>query len=165
MFWNQNKILICVFVLLTNFTVYSFFDQSEEEKKELTARVSSELIKQAQSQSVIKLRQPAAIGKVTKNKDNKVKIFCDANPLKLSSDKSLLMLEISSCRELYGSKKNQLWVKNISNGFKAQIFRTSSDSFRTDFLQLNPGLNNIEIQGILKDGQKIVQTLEIQSGS
>lgn len=150
---------------MTSFTAYSFFDQSDEERKELTARVSSELVKSAQGQTAIKLRQPAAVEKTVKNKNSKVKIFCDSNPLKLNSDKSLLMLEITSCRELYGSKKNQLWVRNISNGFKAQIFRTSRDSFRTDFLQLNPGANKIEIQGILKDGQKIVQTLEIQSGS
>ena len=164
-FWKQHKILICFFVLLTNFTVYSFFDQSEEEKKELTARVSSELIKNSQGQTATKLRQPAAVEKNAKNKNGKVKIFCDAGPLKLASEKSLLMLEITSCRALYGSKKNQLWIKNNSNGFKGQVFRTSADSFRTDFLQLNPGLNTIEIQGVLKDGQKLVQTLEIQSGS
>lgn len=160
-FWNQNKILVCFFVLLTGITVYSFFDQSEEEKKELTAKVSAELIKNAQTKVE---RQPAAVAeRPVQNNTRKIKVFCDPVELKVRSEKSLLMLEVSSCKELNG--KHQLWVKNISNGFKAQVFKISGQNFRTDFLQLNDGVNKIEIEGILKDGQKIVQTLEIQSGS
>lgn len=161
-FWNQNKILVCFFVLLTGITVYSFFDQSDEEKKELTAKVSAELIKNAQAKVD---RQPASMAeKPIKTNTRKIKVFCSpATDLKVRSEKSLLMLEVSTCKELSG--KHQLWVKNISNGFKAQVFKISGQNFRTDFLQLNDGLNKIEIEGILKDGQKIVQTLEIQSGS
>lgn len=159
-FWNQNKILICVFAFLTAVTVYGLFDQSEEEQKELTAKVSAELVKNAKT---IVSRQPASVdnSKPTKN-SVKVKLFCGPSAMKLNFGKSLLMLEVSTCQKLFG--KHQLWVRNKSNGFKAQVFKTSDQNFKTDFLQLNKGSNIIEVEGILKDGQKITQTLEIQSG-
>lgn len=160
-FWNQNKILIGFFLLLTAVTVYGFFDQSEIEQKELTAKVSAELLKNAQGSSTRTLASVQEKPAVTTAK--KIKVFCDSSPIKMNSDKSLLMLEVSSCRELYG--KHQIWIKNVTNGFKAQVFKTGDLKFKTDFMQLTSGSNKIEIEGILKDGQKVVQTLEIQSGS
>ena len=93
----------------------------------------------------------------------KVQIFCDSQILKLNSEKNLVMLELASCLTL--QVKHQLWVKNETNGFKAQIFKVEAEKFKTDFIQLNKGMNKVSLEGILKDGQKIVQTLEILSGS
>lgn len=93
----------------------------------------------------------------------KLQIFCDTENLKLNSAENLVMLELSSCLAL--QDKQQLWLKNLTNGFKAQIFKISSEKFKTDFIQLNKGMNKVLLEGILKDGQKIVQTLEILSGS
>jgi len=151
-------------MLLTCVTLFSLFDQSDEEKKEMTARLTSELVKNTKTQTVT-LRKPASIDSRKIQTDSlKVKIFCDKHSPQIFSQKSLVMLELGSCKELYGTKR-QLWVKNISNGFKAQVFKTKEQIFRTDFLQLNSGSNKIEVQGVLKDGQMVTETLEIQSGS
>jgi hypothetical protein len=160
-FWTQNKILIVFFICLTAATAYSFFDQSDEDQKALTAQVTAELQKNAQKNSV---RSPAAVDiKKIKPQSQKIKVFCDSKDLHFHFDQSLVMLEVNSCQKLQG--KHQIWIRNLSNGFKAQVFKLSDQNFKTDFLQLQSGINKIEIEGILKDGQKIVQKLEIQSGS
>ncbi len=90
-------------------------------------------------------------------------IFCDQKDLNIKSENHLLMLELTSCSGL--KEKHQLWVTNESNGFKAQVFKLSTKRFKTDFIQLNSGTNKIQIEGVLKDGQKITQTLYIESAS
>lgn len=160
-FWNQNKILVVFFLLLTAITVYSYVDQGDDEKKELASIL---LVPTNKPEQNFRDRKPASISeKQLLEKRNQIKVFCDPSNLKLKSDKTLLMLEVSSCPIL--KEKHPLWVKNVSNGFKAQIFKVSDQNYRTDFIQLNPGVNEIKIEGILKDGQNIVQTLEIVSGS
>jgi hypothetical protein len=160
-FWIKNKILIGFFVCLTAATSYSFFDQSDEDQKALTAKITAELQKNAQQNAA---RSPASIDTTKiKPQSQKLKVFCDNKDLHFHFERSLVMLEVNSCQKLQG--KHQIWIRNLSNGFKAQVFKISEQNFKTDFLQLNNGVNKIEIEGILKDGQKIVQKLEIQSGS
>ncbi|MFZ3228794.1 MAG: hypothetical protein WA160_01220 [Pseudobdellovibrio sp.] len=147
--------------MLTAITVYSYVDQGDDEKKELASIL---LVPTNKPEQNFRDRKPASISeKQLLEKRNQIKVFCDPSNLKLKSDKTLLMLEVSSCPIL--KEKHPLWVKNVSNGFKAQIFKVSDQNYRTDFIQLNPGVNEIKIEGILKDGQNIVQTLEIVSGS
>ena len=165
LFWQQNKLIICFFILLSAATVISFVDNSVENQPKVLAKILAEPAGFQNFVQENKLRTPASEPKNTKSKEQKMGmvIFCNPKSLHFKSENHLLMLELTSCAEL--KEKNQLWIKNETNGFKAQVFKLNSKKFRTDFIQLNAGLNNVTVEGVLKDGQKIVQTLEIQSGS
>ncbi len=174
LFWLQNKIIILFFFFLTGLTAFSLVqEESLAKTKSLNEILTESPVKKRTPDELFNERLPAAVEAATndstpslekKSQDQlKVQIFCDSENLKLKSAKYLVMLELSSCIPL--QEKHQLWVKNETNGFKAQIFKTESEKFKTDFIQLNKGMNKVILEGILKDGQKIVQTLEILSGS
>ncbi len=156
LFWLKNKTIIIFFIFLTGLTLQSFVDDQPHAPQPVTNN-----------------RLPAAVDEnlehATKAVDKesqqkiKVQIFCEPRNLKMQSLKYLVMLELSSCVPL--QEKHQLWIKNETNGFKAQIFKIESAKFKTDFIQLNKGTNKLLLEAILKDGQKVVQTLEILTGS
>ena len=161
---------------MTATTVASFFESLHEEKSKLLAEMISQSHEVKNSDKKTFKRSPASEKQKTviqqetsdlklPNQQQKVPIviFCDAKSLHLDSSSQLLMLEITACLNL--KEKNQLWIKNETNGFKAQIFTLGAKKFKTDFIQLNPGLNKLSLLGVLKDGQKVEQTLEILSGS
>lgn len=174
LFWLQNKTIILFFLFLTGLTAFSLVDQQEPVKSKSLNEILAESTKKDRSpEALFNERSPAAIESVPKNvstnmkkksqQQMKIQIFCDSENLKLNSVKYLVMLELTSCLAL--QDKHQLWIKNETNGFKAQIFKIEAEKFKTDFIQLNKGVNKVLLEGILKDGQKIVQTLEILSGS
>ena len=156
-------------------TAFSLVDQQPEERPKSLTQILAEPIDRSRLASTrFNNRLPAAV--VQKNAESEtsdvetkaqqkilIKMFCGEEKLKLNSKKQLMMLELSSCVEL--KDKHQLWVKNETNGFRAQIFKIDRLKFKTDFLQLNKGFNKVSLEGVLKDGQKIVQTLEVLSGS
>ena len=161
---------------MTAITGASFLDSIHEEKSKPLAEIISEPSKRIISSEKLAERSPASTSEKTvvqqqfelQKKSNPqqkmtLTIFCDAKSLHLDSPTQLLVLELTSCSNL--KEKNQLWIKNETNGFKAQIFTISAKKFKTDFIQLNHGLNKLSLLGVLKDGQKVEQTLEILSGS
>ena len=175
LFWQENKILVISFILMTFITFISFYDSATEEKAKPLAEIISEPRAEIGSNEKTRERNPASVVEKTviqqqagsqKTVDSKQKmalsIFCDAKSLRLDSSSQLMTLELTSCASL--KEKDQLWIKNETNGFKAQIFTISSKKFKTDFIQLNHGINKLSLLGVLKDGQKVEQTLEILSG-
>ena len=166
--------MILFFLFLTGMTAFSLVQEENVAKtKSLNEIIAESAKKKPSPDELFNERSPATVdatlSEVTSNLKNKsqdklkVQIFCGSGNLKLNSAKYLVMLELSSCLAL--QDKHQLWVKNETNGFKAQIFKIESEKFKTDFIQLNKGMNKVLLEGVLKDGQKIVQTLEILSGS
>ncbi len=158
--------LIVFFILLTALTAFSITDSTIEEVPKPLAQILEEppISKIAKTEN--NSREPASTSEVKSQVSDQsaaLVIFCDPKSLNFKSAAQLLILELTSCLEL--KEKHQLWVKNETNGFKAQIFKMTPKKFKTDFIQLNVGTNKIVLEGVLKDGQKIVQTLEILSGS
>lgn len=174
LFWLQNKIIILFFLGLTGLTAFSFVQEEGLAKtKSLNEIIAETSEKKRSPDELFNERLPATVDAAAsvsttslkkKSQDQlKVQIFCGPGNLKVNSAKYLVMLQLSSCLAL--QEKHQLWVKNETNGFKAQIFKVEAEKFKTDFIQLNKGMNKVLLEGVLKDGQKIVQTLEILSGS
>lgn len=109
-------------------------------------------------------RMPAATNNM-KNEMVKADVFCgnsEQNRFKKVAQ-PLVMLNLNVCATLKSAR--HIWIKNQTNGFKAQVFKMSEKNFRTDFIQLSLGTNKLLIESVLKDGQKRVQSLEIISGS
>lgn len=77
--------------------------------------------------------------------------------------KSMVMLNFKLCKQ--AKVIESIAIKNETNGFRAQIFKSPDAKFKTDYIQLNSGPNKIIVEVILKDGQKNVDSLEILSGS
>ena len=83
-----------------------------------------------------------------------------------SVGRRLVMLDFKLCPELESlAQKESFKLENTSNGFKAQIFRIDRNNFKTDYIQLNEGLNKLSFEVVLKDGQKRIESLDILSGS
>ena len=146
--------------------VSSFIDSSQnEEPAKPLAKILAEPAQPQAFEPGIQSRQPASVKINSLSKDQKLAfvLFCDSKNLRSEVKAQLLMLELTSCHDL--KDKHQLWIKNETNGFKAQVFRLTAKKFKTDFIQLSSGKNIISIDGVLKDGQNLKQTLEILSGS
>lgn len=75
----------------------------------------------------------------------------------------LVMLNFRLCQQTKGVQ--EVFLENQSNGFRAQIFRMEDQSFKTDYIQLNEGMNRLKLHVVLKDGQKREESLEILSDS
>lgn len=71
-----------------------------------------------------------------------------------------VIIKLNSCASL---EKNQTLVKlkNKTNGYDAQIFKTANSALNSDFIQLDKGINELEFELSLNDGQKTVQRLKI----
>lgn len=153
-------------------TAVSFIDDKPEEKTKSLTQILAEPVESKRSPAErFNDRSPAATESsasgVTSDRKLqqklKLSIFCNPESLKAAFKTHLAALELSSCVEL--KEKHQLWVRNDTNGFRAHVFNVERGKFKTDFIQLKHGNNKIVLEGILKDGQKIVQTLDIISGS
>ncbi len=171
-FWQQNKTIILFFILLSGVTALSFIDDKPEEKTKSLTQILAEPVESKRSPAErFNDRSPAATESsasgvaVDRKPQQKIKlsIFCNPESLKSAFKTHLASLELSSCVEL--KEKHQLWVRNETNGFRAHVFNVERGKFKTDFIQLKQGNNKIVLEGILKDGQRVVQTLDIISGS
>ncbi len=166
-FLNETKIIIIFFVVLTASTVLSLFEIAPEKAVSLSpqemVRSNSSLTSTGQSMAQLK-RAPAGIDPHVDGLIQ-VDVNCEkTQPARFKkTNENLVMLSLNICDPLKTEK--HIWIKNESNGFKAQTFKTSEKNFKTDFIQLNNGTNKLSIESILKDGQKRVQSLEIISGS
>jgi hypothetical protein len=168
-FLKQSKFILLLFVVMTVATIFSYLDFESE--KNTGSRSAEEIVKATEVKGPLailvdkkKLRTPAGLN--TERKEAlKVDIFCaGSNRVRIKKvPQSLVMLDLNICETL--KSERHIWVKNTTNGFKAQIFKTGNQSFRTDFIQLNSGNNSVVIESVLKDGQKRTQSLEILSGS
>jgi hypothetical protein len=99
------------------------------------------------------------------NETLKVDVYCkNTGPARFrKTSENMVMLNLNICEEIKSLR--HIWIKNETNGFKAQVFKTVGKNYRTDFIQMSNGTNKLSIESILKDGQKRVQSLEIISGS
>ena len=77
--------------------------------------------------------------------------------------KNLVMLNFRLCKDQ--KKIATLSLINKTNGFKAQIFQPDLESYKTDYIQLSEGSNNIVVEVVLKDGQISRESLVILTGS
>lgn len=174
---HELKLLLLFFLVLTAVTVLSYLDFSTE-KTVVIGRSIASVEKQLGEGGGVPVAPVMAVSPQSslphptkKNESNVIKanIFCpDETPLfrhsilSKKSKQSLVMLNLNVCEDLKSSR--HIWIKNQTNGFKAQVFKMGDKSYRTDFIQLNSGINKMSVEAVLKDGQKRVQALQITSG-
>lgn len=168
-FLKESKFILLLFAVMTVATVLSYVDFETE--RTLGSRSAEEIVKATELKGPLAIltnekrpRTPAAL-EAERKEALKVDIFClGAGKARFKkAPQSLVMLDLNICETL--KSERHIWVKNTTNGFKAQVFKTGTQSFRTDFIQLNSGNNSVIIELVLKDGQKRTQSLEILSGS
>lgn len=171
-FFSEFKFIILFFVLLTGVTVYSFVESETHHPVHTTSNLETIYSKNTASvqQNEAPSRQLASVERFPENQQTVLaKTFLCAEKSKATSAQHIrdhmVMINFDLCqRQLHQSAK-ELHLENQSNGFKAQIFKVEGGSYKTDFIQLNPGLNKLKLEVVLKDGQKLVESLEILSGS
>ncbi|MEK6628542.1 MAG: hypothetical protein AABY53_07940 [Bdellovibrionota bacterium] len=170
--YREIKYNVIFFVLLTLFTVFSIIDLESEQKPTLKSlqNINDELIGDKSNQ----LRRPASSSVLSNNDQNNVvaplfinkEFFCKRAENRAQVNKvfkNLVMVNFNLC--LDEKLIDSITFKNISNRFGAQIFKIEGNNFKTDYIQLNSGVNRLKIEVILKDGQKLQESLEILSGS
>ena len=160
-FLRETKFALWFFVALTAITIFSM-TESESESSQPTS--PAELIKiSAPVVSFIPTNRMPASSNEAKNEILNFRVNCEEEKKpSLSAMQSLVMLNLNLCHEV---QPTGVSITNMTNGFKAQLFKLTAKNYRTDFIQLNKGTNILVIESVLKDGQKKVQTLEILSGS
>lgn len=158
-FLKEAKLILLFFVVLTAASIFSNLD--------FEVKTNNSSIVSPKFNVIVKPnldRAPAA----TNEKESltlEKQFFCNSAP-KTEQDKvskRMVMLNFKICHEAKNIR--DVLIKNESNGFKAQIFSLESNKFKTDYIQLNEGVNKLKLEAVLKDGQKIVESLEILSGS
>lgn len=157
-FFKETKIVALFLVLLTAVTIFSYVDVVAETRVSSLDNIRTDIIKV----NPRLVRAPANAGQVESLSLTK-DFFCGSA---LSSEKvsqHMVMINFKLCDS--EKKFEDVSFVNESNGFKAQIFKLEDGNYKTDYIQLNKGTNKLNIEVILKDGQKRIESLEIVSGS
>lgn len=160
-FRKEAQLILMFFVFLSVFTIYSNIGMDPEPVLSNSLNFNPP---EALNLRPKLFREPASIPEISApilTKD----FFCGPQA-KLSQDhvgKSLVMISFRLCPKL--NLIQNMVLENQSNGFKAQIFKLEKNQFKTDFIQLNNGINYLKLEVVLKDGQKLQESLEILSGS
>lgn len=162
-FFKEAKIILVFFAVLTVLTILTNIDFNSD--KTVTRKSLENLNSEIVSVKPNLLRGPAS---VNKDKDSLIlsKEFLCNSPAEVVQEKvskHMVMINFKMCRETKNVR--EIFMENQSNGFKAQIFKLEANNFKTDYIQLNDGLNKLKLEVILKDGQKLAESLEILSGS
>jgi hypothetical protein len=168
-FFIRTRYILIFFVLLSAATVFSYIDLSPEVAK--PEQNLSEMMKQNTLQPKVEEseRAPASVSDSSRLQIGSA-VLCRHGSYKTgvshSVGRRLVMLDFKVCPGLEDlAQKESFKLENTSNGFKAQIFRIDRDNFKTDYIQLNEGLNKLSFEVVLKDGQKRIESLDILSGS
>ncbi|AZZ35714.1 hypothetical protein CIK05_02500 [Bdellovibrio sp. qaytius] len=119
----------------------------------------------------IKVEEPAffSIDEVKKPTPFETTISLDCQELfsensKISSasvSSDHVILKLSHCSKQFNQVKN-IDLINKTNGYNAQLFKLSKTQFNSDFIQLDKGVNQLEFEISLNDGQKKLQIFKIQ---
>lgn len=185
LFFRDFKFILFLFCVFTFFTVNTYVDLnlskkvrqalSQFQKKELlrmpaALESSQDLLSQSNLNDDVKSNTKSTDVKtnrriVQQTQTLKSEFLCgesEKNRFKKVTQQ-LIILNFKICKPVKSVR--HVWVKNYSNGFKAQVFRLSEKKYQTDFIQLNKGSNQLLIDFVLKNGQKKSQQLEIIAGS
>ncbi len=159
-FPQEAKFILTFFVILTAFALFTNFDLDSDSPTKSLRSISSEAVKVNPTLN----REPASVteeGSFVLNKE----FLCNSiqKPILDKVSKHMVQINFKMC---YTQKSvRNIVLENQSNGFKAQIFKVDKNIFKTDYIQLNDGINKLKLEVVLKDGQKIEESLEILSGS
>lgn len=145
---------------MTNFEVLNEAPPGNLKETVLNAKAVATPVVLGQSRGLASVQPDAGIS-LTKS------FFCnhsyDSKAASSKVPKSLLMLNFKLCKDQ--KKIAMLTLTNKTNGFKAQIFQPDAESYKTDYIQLSEGSNNIVVEVVLKDGQISRESLVILTGS
>lgn len=112
-------------------------------------------------------RAPASINSEMATSSLQKNFFCnhsyDRKQNVAQVSHNMVMLNFKLCKD--SKKIGKVSLVNETNGFKAQIFQPNLNSYKTDYIQLSEGSNNIMIEVVLKDGQISRESLVILTGS
>lgn len=84
-----------------------------------------------------------------------------ANLTSASVSSDHVILKLSRCNSALSQVK-KIELINKTNGYNAQLFKLSKAELNSDFIQLEKGLNQLEFEISLNDGQKKLQIFKIQ---
>ncbi len=89
-------------------------------------------------------------------------LFVDSTKLTSASVSSdHVILKFSRCNSTLTQIK-KIELINKTNGYNAQLFKLNKAELNSDFIQLDKGVNQLEFEISLNDGQKKLQILKIQ---
>jgi hypothetical protein len=164
-FLSEFKFIILFLVLVTGVSGFTNFEALNEAPP-INLKETVLLAKVEAKQVHPKQRGLASVNSEAGASLNK-SFFCNhSNDSKAASSKvskNLVMLNFKLCKDQ--KKIAMLTLMNKTNGFKAQIFQPDWETYKTDYIQLSEGSNNIVVEVVLKDGQISRESLVILTGS
>lgn len=172
-FLADTKFILLFFVILTLATVLSNIDLESSKNEKMTNPLSDLKFDFGLDIMSFDVKSTKARGPASLDRNEysilKKEFLCPLSKnkaqLKVSDrvSKNLVAINFKLCHEF--KLIESISLENKSNGYKAHIFKVNKNYFKTDYIQLNSGLNQLKLNVFLKDGQKLEDSLEILSGS
>lgn len=151
---KESKILIFSLGILSLVgapAVYSVVKMPEEVSS--SARVPASATAEAVFESSSEPRNAAKAKSVTMD------FNCRKNTEVAETEGSHVRLRSQNCVD---ANEKQITIVNKANGYTASVIITRNSQFTTDFIELSEGDNQIEIQSEEKNGEKVVQYLNLK---
>jgi len=106
------------------------------------------------------VRIPASLREIKPLYLNK-EFFCknSKNTIQNKWEQSIIMINFKICSD--PETLSHITFENLSNGFKAHIFKMEDGSFKTDYIQLDSNINKLKLVVEKQDGQRLEESLEI----
>lgn len=92
-----------------------------------------------------------------------VQLHCSENTPQIVAEKMQPQVQAATLR-IAGvgcRKESNIAIQNKTNGFTAAVIFTQENQFTTDYINLNPGDNELELVSQFKGGKKVTQRLKI----
>jgi hypothetical protein len=164
-FLSEFKFIILFLILVTGVSGFTNFEVLNEAPP-INLKESVLLVQPEAQQIAPTQRRGLASVSTDAGTSLNNSFFCNHSFDKTASpkvSKNLVMLNFKLCKD--HKKISTLTLMNKTNGFKAQIFQPNPESYKTDYIQLSNGSNNIVVEVVLKDGQISRESLVILTGS
>ncbi len=162
---DKKRVALCLggLLLLTGVLAVSFHKNTEARTRSIS--------NVAEALPYFKQQQPTVQQKV--KEEFSVSCLTQEEVIKtVAASSQVLRIKFTDC-PAYVKKSALYAVKNLTNGYDAQVFKSQSLSSKsrrpashitqlsTDYIQLQSGENIIELQISLNDGQKINKKIRI----
>lgn len=107
------------------------------------------------------IKKPTIPFETTLKMDCQDLLVDDTKLVSASVSSDHVILKLSRCNSALSQVK-KIELINKTNGYNAQLFKLNKAEFNSDFIQLDKGLNQLEFEISLNDGQKKLQIFKIQ---
>lgn len=149
--WQLIKVLSSLVLILALIIIFDIMRPlSQGSSENLQALPSAQSVKRGIASGLPLLSDDKEI----KKNQETLELSClqEIQNFRLKSNTKRVQLKGSFCKEAVSAK--EVIVKNLNNGFSGTVFIVNPDLWITDFVDLSPGSNSLQVTFITQTGNK-----------